>query len=275
MTRKSTSTSGPRGRALLGLLRCVAGLGTICLLAACGQRPGVHLVAAPPAGLTAARTSGQVGALNRPMEGELGDAPVPAGAIGRGSPAPDEGAGVIRFSRAPQAAPTGAPLVLRYVRTFGHSGSQGDAGANPLATCPVVGPVHGWDSFGAPRFAGGYHPHAGIDVMAPEGAPIVAPFPGFAVATPNRLGGNAVEVIGGQGFVYNAHLSRYGRLGRVQTGDVIGYVGNTGDARGGPPHDHFEWHPNVMPSHPWVSPYGDTTIGGAVDPFVFLREVCR
>jgi murein DD-endopeptidase MepM/ murein hydrolase activator NlpD len=111
--------------------------------------------------------------------------------------------------------------------------------------------------------------------MADSGVPIVAPFPGTAVASPNGLGGTAVKVFGARGWVYNAHLSRYGRLGPVRTGDIIGYVGDTGDARGGPPHDHFEWHPFALPAHPWLSPYGYTEIGGAVDPFSYLVEVCR
>src|SRR5204862_1346436 len=84
------------------------------------------------------------------------------------------------------------PLYIKYVRTIFGAPSSGDNGPDPLHTCPVVGPVHGWDTFGAPRYSGGYHPHAGTDIIAPEGAPIVAPFPGTAVATPNQLGGNAV-----------------------------------------------------------------------------------
>ena len=45
--------------------------------------------------------------------------------------------------------------------------------------------------------------------------------------------------------MYNAHLSAYGQLGPVEAGDVIGYVGATGDA--GANHDHFEWHPSNGP----------------------------
>jgi murein DD-endopeptidase MepM/ murein hydrolase activator NlpD len=60
---------------------------------------------------------------------------------------------------------------------------------------------------------------------------------------PNRLGGLAVDVYGADGHVYNAHLSAYGKLGDVKTGDVIGYVGSTGG-----PHDYFEWHPGNGPA---------------------------
>ncbi len=143
-----------------------------------------------------------------------------------------------------------------------------------LLRCPVQGPHAYSDDFGAPRFSGGFHLHAGNDILAPLGTPIVAPFPGTATASPNGLGGNAVIVTGAIGYVYNAHLDRYGKLGAVTTGDVIGYVGNTGDAAGGPTHDHFEFHPNVIPANPWKSPYGATVVNGAIDPYPFLNSVC-
>ena len=124
----------------------------------------------------------------------------------------------------------------------------------------------------------GYHPHAGNDILAPEYSPIVAPFDGVAQADPNTLGGNAVTVRGAQGYVYNAHLVSYGKLGPVRTGDVIGYVGNSGDAAGGPYHDHFEWHPYQPPALLWRSPYGYTSIDdgtpAAVDPFPYLEAAC-
>src|SRR5438094_512726 len=86
------------------------------------------------------------------------------------------------------------------------------------------------------------------------------------------VAGIAVTVRGSTGFAYNAHLVAYGKLGAVLTGEVVGYVGNTGDARGGPYHDHFEWHPNVIPPagalH--VSPYRQRLISGAIDPYPFL-----
>jgi murein DD-endopeptidase MepM/ murein hydrolase activator NlpD len=132
-------------------------------------------------------------------------------------------------------------------------------GNNPLLTCPVHGEGFFSRDFGAPRFAGGYHPHAGNDIFAEEGTPIVAPFGGTAVATPNMLGGQSVKVYGRAGYVYNAHLSRYGKLGAVKPGDVIGFVGNTGDAAGGPWHDHFELHPKNGP---------------AVDPYPYLLSAC-
>jgi peptidoglycan hydrolase CwlO-like protein len=144
----------------------------------------------------------------------------------------------------------------------------------PFAVCPVMGPRAFSDDFGAPRTAGGYHPHAGNDILAPMGARIVAPFDGTATASHDTLGGLTVNVTGANGYVYNAHLSKLGKLGKVRAGDVVGYVGNSGDARGGPTHDHFEWHPNQISSHPHRSPYGQTRVGDAIDPYPFLMQVC-
>jgi murein DD-endopeptidase MepM/ murein hydrolase activator NlpD len=158
-----------------------------------------------------------------------------------------------------QTRPAGAVLSVPLATKRTARAPSPPSGGQPFALCPVQGQVHGWDDFGQPRYAGGFHLHQGIDIMAAEGTPIVAPFAGTAVATPNLLGGDAVKVYGPAGYVYNAHLSRYGMVGRVESGTVIGFVGTTGDARGGPSHDHFEWHPGNGP---------------AVDPFLYLVGVC-
>lgn len=131
----------------------------------------------------------------------------------------------------------------------------------PFAVCPIDGPHAIADDFGImvhhPPKWGGNHIHQGNDIYAAMGLPIVAPFDGTAVEATNHIGGLAVKVYGEFGYVYNAHLSAFGKLGAVQRGDVIGYVGATGNAGG--PHDHFEWHPDG---------------GDAVDPHPFLLMVC-
>lgn len=141
--------------------------------------------------------------------------------------------------------------------------------------CPVDGFVIYSDDFGAPRYGGGFHLHAGNDIFANKGRPIVAPFDGRAEMASNGLGGMSVKVYGAAGYVYNAHLSGFGHLGNVRAGEVVGYVGNTGDATGGAYHDHFEWHPNVIPSNPHKSPYGYGVVGSAIDPYPYLNAVCN
>jgi murein DD-endopeptidase MepM/ murein hydrolase activator NlpD len=145
-------------------------------------------------------------------------------------------------------------------------------GGTVFAVCPVDQPRAVYDGFGAPRYGGGYHPHAGNDIIAPQGTPIRATFDGYAQAGSNTLGGYSVNVYGDLGYTYNAHLMQPGVTGQVSAGQVVGYVGATGDTS--TPHDHFEWHPNVIPSDWPVSPYGYNIIGSAVNPFPLLSQVC-
>ncbi len=133
-------------------------------------------------------------------------------------------------------------------------------GDGPFYICPVQADGFYSNDFGAPRFTGGYHPHQGNDIFADLGSPIVAPFEGRAVVATNRIGGLAVKVFGEEGYVYNAHLVAFAKVGKVRAGDVIGYVGTSGNAVGTSPHNHFEWHPRN---------------GRAVNPYPYLQEVCR
>ncbi len=128
------------------------------------------------------------------------------------------------------------------------------------------------DGFGAPRYGGGYHPHGGVDIIAPQGTPIYATFPGTVRDASNVLGGISVIVTGSQGWTYNAHLVSIARLGTVNTGDVIGYVGATGDTS--TPHNHFEWHPNALPGNWPESAYGYSVVGSAINPYPLLTQVC-
>jgi Peptidase family M23 len=144
----------------------------------------------------------------------------------------------------------------------------------PFQICPVWGRYAYSDDYGAPRYAGGYHPHAGNDIFAAMGTPVLAPFDGYVEKAENTLGGQAVRVHGALGYVYMAHLIAYSHElqypAPVVAGTVVGFVGNTGDAQATSPHDHFEWHPNAVQSY-------DRQIdgtNGAVDPFPYLRVVC-
>lgn len=144
-----------------------------------------------------------------------------------------------------------------------------------LDACPVDQPRAFGDGFGAPRYGGGYHLHKGVDLVAPSGTAIKATFDGYSYTSSNTLGGRVVFVVGQYGKVYNAHLSRYSASsnGRVSAGEVIGYVGDTGDAAG-LPHDHFEFHPNVMPGSWPVSYYGYSVIEDAINPYPLLVQAC-
>lgn len=98
------------------------------------------------------------------------------------------------------------------------------------------------DSWGAAR-AGGRR-HQGIDIFAPKGTPVVATTRGIVTRIgTNRLGGQMVGVLGpGLEWHYYAHLDRFGAFEEgdiVHPGDVLGFVGATGNARGTPPHLHY------------------------------------
>ena len=115
---------------------------------------------------------------------------------------------------------------------------------------PVYGPSTFSDDFGAPRSLTGWH--HGNDIFAPVGAPLLAVTDGtlFLVGW-NDIGGNRLWLRDDQGNeFYYAHLSAFSPLavngGRVKSGDVIGFVGATGDAVGTPPHLHFEIHPAAL-----------------------------
>jgi hypothetical protein len=112
---------------------------------------------------------------------------------------------------------------------------------------PVYGPSSFSNDFGAARADTGWH--HGNDIFAPLGAPLLAVSDGtlFLVGW-NSLGGNRLWLRDRQrNEFYYAHLSAYSPLAhdgaRVRAGDVIGFVGNTGDAEGTPTHLHFEIHP--------------------------------
>jgi murein DD-endopeptidase MepM/ murein hydrolase activator NlpD len=152
-------------------------------------------------------------------------------------------------------------------RLAGFGPGQATYPASPLRTingrvyaCPVEPPYAYTDTWGAPRPGG--RTHKGVDIMAPYGDKELAYTSGSIwLEKYEPAGGNDLWLQGDDGNIYfYAHISRYAvpTGTRVSAGQVVAYVGDTGDARG-TPHLHFEVHPG----------------GGApVDPYPWAKRVC-
>lgn len=95
-------------------------------------------------------------------------------------------------------------------------------------------------SFGAPRVG---HRHRGVDIFARKGTPVLSATSGIVVYTGVlSLGGNVAVVLSPTlKFHYYAHLNEIQarKLQFVSSGDQIGTVGKTGNARNTPPHLHY------------------------------------
>ncbi|MER1972142.1 MAG: M23 family metallopeptidase [Psychrobacter alimentarius] len=115
------------------------------------------------------------------------------------------------------------------------------------------------DTWGAARSQG--RTHEGIDIFAPRGTPIQSTTQGIVSKVGNNnLGGRVVVVVGpgGAGHYY-AHLEDYADISPndwVNAGDIIGYVGDSGNAKGTPPHLH----------------YGIYINGSAVNPYPLMQK---
>jgi murein DD-endopeptidase MepM/ murein hydrolase activator NlpD len=127
--------------------------------------------------------------------------------------------------------------------------------------CPLPrGKTSFIDSWGFPRSGG--RRHKGVDMFASRGTPIYAVQAGTARASTNGLGGRSVHLTSTAGHrYYYAHLDRWAFSGtkRVGQGEVVGYVGSSGNAASSSPHLHFE-----------IRPGG----GAAVNPYPTVRAAC-
>jgi peptidoglycan LD-endopeptidase LytH len=140
---------------------------------------------------------------------------------------------------------------------FAQGGFDGinDAAAGRFKTgatvCPISGPMAHVNDWGAPRSGG--RTHQGNDLFAPMGTPDVAVIDGITRWDFDDLGGQGVWLDGVDGVsYYYAHLSRFeGPPRMVHAAEVIGYVGDTGNAKGGAPHTHF----GIRANGQMVNPY--------------------
>lgn len=135
----------------------------------------------------------------------------------------------------------------------------------PPATmaCPVDGATSFTDTWGAPRSGG--RTHEGVDMIAARGTPLVAIEAGTVFRAYNGgLGGIVVWLRGRSGDeYYYAHLDGWApglsEGDKLAAGELLGYVGNTGNARYTIPHLHFELHPDG---------------GVAVNPYPLVKGLC-
>jgi murein DD-endopeptidase MepM/ murein hydrolase activator NlpD len=160
------------------------------------------------------------------------------------------------------APSNGAPsATLPPVVTIPQVAPTRSGGSEPVRyVFPVFGAGATFSSdYGAPRAGTGWH--QGNDIFAPIGVPAIAVADGvLSKVGVNTLGGNRLWLTDDLGNAYYyAHLSGYPANVadgvRVRRGEIIGFVGNTGQAITTPPHLHFEIHPGG---------------GASVDPYPFL-----
>lgn len=130
----------------------------------------------------------------------------------------------------------------------------------PTTELPV--PVYGIaleninDTWGAARAEG--RTHEGVDIFAARGTPVFSATEGYVVRTNiGTRGGRNVMVVGPGGlFYYYAHLDRIAdgieRAMPVTQDTVLGFVGNSGNATGTPPHLHFSIYPEMWSG---INPY--------------------
>lgn len=149
---------------------------------------------------------------------------------------------------------------LELARRQGAAAGVGSS-VTPGFVCPAPGSrfINDW---GFPRSGG--RKHKGTDMMAPRGSSVIAVGDGTVRLKTNNLGGTVIYLYADHGvFYYYAHLDGYASGlstgDRVSSGQLIGYVGDSGNALGGATHLHFEIHPGG---------------GAAVNPYPTLSAAC-
>ncbi len=155
--------------------------------------------------------------------------------------------------------------------------AHGDEGVRiSTGTVSLIVPVQGvrrdqlQDTYTQSR-AGGMRVHNAIDIMAPRGTPVIAAAPG----TVEKLflsgnGGNTIYIRSNDRMMtyYYAHLDRYApgivEQRQVRQGELIGFVGSTGDASPDAPHLHFAINVMLADEGWWQ--------GQPINPFPLLRR---
>lgn len=179
-------------------------------------------------------------------------------AKGDGAPAPASGIVV----------PPGAQKIINSVKRTGSSSdaklltavsqlvalgmSEPESYRVGLGRFPVAGPARYSHDWLYPRYGPGFRFHLGTDVFAAYGTPVRAPIEGIVQSHNEALGGLSVKVVmPDRTYFYLAHLSGlvegFTEGMSVATGDIVGYVGDSGNAKGGAPHVHVGVYPKGGP----------------------------
>lgn len=170
-------------------------------------------------------------------------------AASRVTPTPTTAKSTTATTKAPTTATTKAPTTA----------AEKPSGviASGEWICPVQGPVSFSNDWGQPRSGG--RSHQGTDMLNARGTPIVAPVSGTVRSQNSSLGGLSFFLSGDDGVTYfGTHMMSFAASGRVSAGTVVGYNGDSGNARG-TNHLHFEIHPG----------------GGApINPYPTLSKYC-
>jgi hypothetical protein len=202
--------------------------------------------------------------------------PPPPGPAARGpAPPPPRPAPTTTAKPGPNSIPPDAQAQINAVRRTGGRSTRElmaalrqlvDVGLSPqeaaaigMGKFPVGGEAAYTDDWLYPRFNPSFHLHEGNDIFAARGTPVRAPSDGTVRFTEGGAAGKSAYVTAADGtYYFMCHLDAFARIpsgSRVKQGDIVGTVGNTGNAQGGAYHLHFEIHPKG---------------GGPVNPKPFL-----
>jgi murein DD-endopeptidase MepM/ murein hydrolase activator NlpD len=180
--------------------------------------------------------------------------PVPPGPPGPGAPLPGP-----PFSDAPFTL-GGTHSTARLMAMLSQLSPNGTPRFDDILAVvgpfPVAGLAWWQNDWHAYRCCPYPHLHQGLDMFAPRGTPVVAAADGYVSQKFNGpISGLAVEITDSANTQYfYAHLSAFGPgiepRTTVRVGQVVGYIGNTGNASSTSPHLHFEVQPNGVPVPP-------------------------
>lgn len=116
--------------------------------------------------------------------------------------------------------------------------------------CPLESPSY-FNDWGFPRGTDRYH--EGNDLFAGDDQPVRAPVSGRVEYVVGSIGGYQFNLYGDDGIEYvGSHMSGFeGSDRRVEAGEVLGYVGTSGNARGTRPHTHFGMYVDELAFNPY------------------------